>query len=226
MARLGYERFGAQGGDWGSAVTSAIGALDPRALRRHPREHADGAARPARRRRRPSSERAALDDFDGTPRWGTGLPASSSRRGRRRSATGSPTRRSGSCAWIVEKFWAVDRLRRRPAEHLHPRPAARQRDGLLVPRHRRVVGAASTGRAPPRSPTPTRRATLGPVTVPTGARSSRARLRGRRVAGPSSASRTSTRGTSSTRAATSPRSSNRSSSSTRCARRSAAFDER
>ena len=28
MARLGYSRYAAQGGDWGSAVTSAIGALD------------------------------------------------------------------------------------------------------------------------------------------------------------------------------------------------------
>ncbi len=29
MRRLGYERYGAQGGDWGSMVTSQIGALDP-----------------------------------------------------------------------------------------------------------------------------------------------------------------------------------------------------
>src|SRR5512140_149355 len=29
MARLGYDRYGAQGGDWGSAVTTAIGGLDP-----------------------------------------------------------------------------------------------------------------------------------------------------------------------------------------------------
>ena len=29
MSRLGYERFGAQGGDWGSAVTSTIGAMNP-----------------------------------------------------------------------------------------------------------------------------------------------------------------------------------------------------
>ena len=29
MAALGYERFGAQGGDWGSAVTTRIGAQHP-----------------------------------------------------------------------------------------------------------------------------------------------------------------------------------------------------
>src|SRR5690606_28437567 len=28
MARLGYDRYGAQGGDWGSAVTTAIGIQD------------------------------------------------------------------------------------------------------------------------------------------------------------------------------------------------------
>ena len=29
MARLGYERYGAQGGDWGSMVASQLGAVDP-----------------------------------------------------------------------------------------------------------------------------------------------------------------------------------------------------
>ena len=29
MARLGYARYGAQGGDWGSAVTASLGAQDP-----------------------------------------------------------------------------------------------------------------------------------------------------------------------------------------------------
>ena len=32
MRELGYERFGAQGGDWGSAVTCALGALVPERL--------------------------------------------------------------------------------------------------------------------------------------------------------------------------------------------------
>ena len=37
MARLGYDRYGAQGGDWGSFVTTSIGAAGPRARRGHPR---------------------------------------------------------------------------------------------------------------------------------------------------------------------------------------------
>ena len=33
MERLGYERYGAQGGDWGAAVTSLIAAIDRRMWR-------------------------------------------------------------------------------------------------------------------------------------------------------------------------------------------------
>ena len=29
MRRLGYERYGAQGGDWGAQVATSIGSLDP-----------------------------------------------------------------------------------------------------------------------------------------------------------------------------------------------------
>ena len=32
MARLGYDRYGAQGGDWGSTITTGLGAADPEAL--------------------------------------------------------------------------------------------------------------------------------------------------------------------------------------------------
>ncbi len=47
MARLGYDRYGAQGGDWGSMVTASIGRPGPGARRRHPPEHAGGPARVA-----------------------------------------------------------------------------------------------------------------------------------------------------------------------------------
>ena len=39
MARLGYARYAAQGGDWGSAVTTAIGGLDARRGRGRSRRH-------------------------------------------------------------------------------------------------------------------------------------------------------------------------------------------
>ena len=47
MRRLGYERYGAQGGDWGAQVATRIGAARSGALRRHPSQHA--ARRPAGR---------------------------------------------------------------------------------------------------------------------------------------------------------------------------------
>ena len=47
MPRLGYERWVAQGGDWGSAVTTAIGDRDRRPAR-HSSEHAADLAETGR----------------------------------------------------------------------------------------------------------------------------------------------------------------------------------
>ena len=45
MVRLGYQRYGAQGGDWGSAVTTQIGRNNgDGALRGHPHEYANRQA--------------------------------------------------------------------------------------------------------------------------------------------------------------------------------------
>ena len=95
MSRLGYERFGAQGGDWGSAVTSTVGADAPGPRPRHPREHADGAARPARRRRDRRASARTSRRSSGT-RAGAPATRSSSPPGPRPWATASSTRRSGS----------------------------------------------------------------------------------------------------------------------------------
>ena len=43
MKRLGYERFVAQGGDWGNAVTEQLALLRARRVARHPHEHAGDA---------------------------------------------------------------------------------------------------------------------------------------------------------------------------------------
>ena len=105
MARLGYDRYGAQGGDWGAAVTTTIGRQDP--------EHSPASTStwsgPAARRRpgRPDRGRAAaLASLAELPALGHRATRSSSRPGRRRSATGWSTRPPRSAAWIVEKFWA------------------------------------------------------------------------------------------------------------------------
>ena len=40
MERLGYDRFVAQGGDWGANVTQELALLAPDEGDRHPHEHA------------------------------------------------------------------------------------------------------------------------------------------------------------------------------------------
>ena len=48
---LGYERFAAQGGDWGSFVTARLGYAHRGPADRHPPQPDAGAARPGDRRR-------------------------------------------------------------------------------------------------------------------------------------------------------------------------------
>ena len=105
MDRLGYARYGAQGGDWGAQVATRIGALDPEHCVAHPPQHADrgparGAGRAHRRRTRPISPRSqqfrreesgyALEQGTKPQTLGVAL-------------NDSP---AGLLAWIVEKFRA------------------------------------------------------------------------------------------------------------------------
>jgi epoxide hydrolase len=90
MLRLGYERYGAQGGDWGSQVTTGIGM-------RHP-DHVVGIhlnmplAFPGPDDGEPTDrEKAALASMKHYSDWDTGYSKQQSTR---------------PCAWIVEKFWA------------------------------------------------------------------------------------------------------------------------
>jgi pimeloyl-ACP methyl ester carboxylesterase len=104
MARLGYDSYFAQGGDWGSAVTRAIGAADAQhcaaihiTLAMGTRPRVDGEARP--------DEQRALDGTAYYQRWDSGY---SKQQATRPQTVGyaladSP---SGQAAWILEKFWA------------------------------------------------------------------------------------------------------------------------
>ena len=105
MARLGYDRYFAQGGDWGSAVTRAIGAQDADhcaaihitlAMGTRP----DGST--AIRRPRNSGRSTAPSTT------GHGTPGYSKQQATRPQTVGygladSP---AGQAAWILEKFWA------------------------------------------------------------------------------------------------------------------------
>ncbi len=104
MSRLGYERFGAQGGDWGSAVTCAVGEMYPdRVYGIHLNMPTVplGPLTPDATER----ERKAFADFEWHTRWGTGYQHQQSTRPQTLGygLVDSPV---GQLAWIVEKFWA------------------------------------------------------------------------------------------------------------------------
>ena len=104
MARLGYERYFAQGGDWGAAITAAIGAQDP--------EHCMGlhtnmpvVAPPAAMMAEPTAqERDALAARKFYQDHDSGYSKQQSTRPQTLgySLLDSPT---GQAAWIVEKFY-------------------------------------------------------------------------------------------------------------------------
>ena len=104
MDRLGYSRYGAQGGDWGSAVTASLGAQDP--------THCAGihvtlamASRPKVEGEPTPEEARALKGIKDYTDWDSGYSKQQSTRPQTLGygLTDSPT---GQAAWILEKFWA------------------------------------------------------------------------------------------------------------------------
>ncbi|MFE3199493.1 epoxide hydrolase family protein [Embleya sp. NPDC055664] len=103
MADLGYERYGAQGGDWGSMITASLGRQDP--------EHVLGihlnmpvAMPDAEAMQDPTpEERQALADLATHSEWDSGYSKIQSTRPQTLGygLTDSPV---GQLAWIVEKF--------------------------------------------------------------------------------------------------------------------------
>jgi pimeloyl-ACP methyl ester carboxylesterase len=104
MARLGYDRYVAQGGDWGSAVTTAIGALDPEhcaaihvTLAMGARPQPDGDPSP--------QEQRAIDGLTFYQAWDSGYSKQQSTRPQT-VGYGLVDSPAGQAAWILEKFWA------------------------------------------------------------------------------------------------------------------------
>ena len=105
MARLGYDRYGAQGGDWGAAVTTSIGLQDP--------DHLTGIhlnmpivpPGSISLENLSDTEQAALASMAHYQQWESGYSKQQSTRPQTLGygLVDSPV---GQCAWIVEKFWA------------------------------------------------------------------------------------------------------------------------
>jgi epoxide hydrolase len=160
MERLGYPRYGAQGGDWGSAVTTALGALDKEhcagihiTLAMGVRPNVDGQPSP--------EETRALDRIKYYRDWDSGYSKQQATRPQTLGygLTDSP---SGQAAWILEKFWAWTDCGGDPENVL-------DRDELLdnVMLYWVTATAASSARLYWQSFAPGRR-TIHKVTVPTG----------------------------------------------------------
>lgn len=105
MRRLGYERYGAQGGDWGASVTTTLGQQQPDGLVGIHVNMAVAAPDPDTMGELTPSEQRALDDLGAHMATGTGYSTQQSTRPQTLGygLTDSP---AGLCAWIAEKLWA------------------------------------------------------------------------------------------------------------------------
>jgi len=104
MARLGYDQYFAQGGDWGSAVTRAIGAQDEEhvaaihiTLAMGTRPRVDGDPTP--------EEQRAIEGAEYYRKWDAGYSTQQSTRPQT-VGYGLADSPAGQAAWILEKFWA------------------------------------------------------------------------------------------------------------------------
>ncbi|GGF14015.1 epoxide hydrolase family protein [Williamsia phyllosphaerae] len=102
MARLGYERYAAQGGDWGAIITTALGERDADHLLGI---HLNMPLAPPDPDDTPTAQEAEIIAAQNEHRWyRTGYQKQQSTRPQTigYSLVDSPV---GQAAWIVEKFW-------------------------------------------------------------------------------------------------------------------------
>lgn len=104
MARLGYERYFAQGGDWGSAVTREIGVSQSAHCEAIHVTLAMGS-RPTTQGEPDADEQLALAGAKHYRRWDSGYSKQQSTRPQT-LAYGLADSPAGQAGWILEKFWA------------------------------------------------------------------------------------------------------------------------
>jgi len=103
MGRLGYPRYGAQGGDWGAAVTTQIGRNGGRCAAIH--VNMPLGFPPAGLENPTPEEQEALKAFEYYQQWDAGYSKQQSTRPQT-LGYGLVDSPAGQLAWIVEKFWA------------------------------------------------------------------------------------------------------------------------
>ncbi len=104
MAEIGYDRYVAQGGDWGSAITTAIGGTDVEhcaaihtTLAMGARPKLDGDPTP--------EEQRTLDGLQYYAEWDSGYSKQQSTRPQS-IGYGLVDSPAAQAAWVLEKFWA------------------------------------------------------------------------------------------------------------------------
>ena len=104
MGRLGYARYGAQGGDWGAAVTMQIGRNGGRCAAIHTNMPI-GRPTTAARENPTAADKAALAGIEHYRQWDSGYSKQQSTRPQTLGygLADSPV---AQMAWIIEKFWA------------------------------------------------------------------------------------------------------------------------
>ena len=144
MGRLGYDSYVAQGGDWGSAVTTHIGMQDLGRCRAiHTNMPVAGPSKESMADLT-AKEQAALESMGYYDKWDSGYSKQQSSRPQTigYSLVDSPV---GLAAWILEKFWSWTDRSAHPEDYYSRDRAAGQRVAVLVHRHRAVVGPALLG---------------------------------------------------------------------------------
>jgi epoxide hydrolase len=105
MARLGYGRYGAQGSDWGTSVSTSLGQQDAAHVAGIHLTPPLAPPDPATFDSLTERERAALAALEHSAEWDSGYSREHATRPQTigYALVDSP---AALCAWIVEKFWA------------------------------------------------------------------------------------------------------------------------
>ena len=119
MDRLEYPRFGAQGGDWGAAITATIARQSPDELAGIHLNLAGVSPDESTFDDLTEAEQRSLADLAEHQKKGTGYSKQQSTRPQTLgyALDDSP---AGQCAWIAEKFWAWTDNDGRPTDALTP----------------------------------------------------------------------------------------------------------
>ena len=105
MTRLGYDRYGAQGGDWGAGVTTGLGIRHPDRVVGIHLNMVTAPPDPATMADLTPQEQASLDSMQYYRQWDSGYSKQQSTRPQS-IGYGLVDSPAALCAWIVEKYWS------------------------------------------------------------------------------------------------------------------------